>query len=146
MPVKAKSRLSGPTKRRKTGASTALALVGPNKAVPDVHEPESVEQTEGRSFSADARLYLYATLAWMHDYLPILKKEAEENGAVDAVHAHMSRYRAEQLKSAPYSAAFWESALRISNDFERLRREKNIKYISFSQVCVCAYNHIHVLT
>ena len=139
MPMTAKSRLSGPKKRRKAGASTALALVGPNKAVPDIADVD-----DGRRLSADARLCLYATLAWMHDYLPMLKKEAEENGAVDAVREHMSRHRAQQLKSATNDAAFWQSALRISNDFERLKREKCIHYISFSQVCVSV--RVHTIT
>ena len=121
--MRAKSRLSGPKKRRTDRASTA-------EQVQLCEEPPSYD------FKSDHRLTLFAILAWGHDYTPILKREAEENGAVDAVLGNASSYRQRSLQHGKQGAAFWQSALRISRDHERLKREKNIHYISFSQVCI----------
>ena len=115
----------------------------------DAHEEQaSAEGPMAERWSADARLTLFATLAWLHDYMPMLKIEAEENGAVDAVPNHISSYRLKQLskanETASRDAAFWKSALRISQVNEQLKRESNMHYISFSQVCAC-HSASHVL-
>ena len=135
MPLKAKSRLTGPKRRRIARASNPEAPSGAGIAVPGIADAdEDMEETHGR-VSAAARLELFATLAWSTDYLSVLKVEAEENGAITAVPEHVSHYRQRQLqKSASRDTAFWKSALRISRDNERLRRERNVHYISFSQV------------
>ena len=136
MPLKAKQRLHVPKRRRTIRASSAEGLADPDEAVPDVAKvDEDQEDTEGR-MSALARLELFAVLAWSSDYMPVLKMEAKENGAVDAVPEHLSSYRHRQLqKSASCDATFWKSALRISVDYERLKREHNMHYIAFSQAC-----------
>ena len=147
MPQRAKPRLSGPKRRCKNRASTAEPAA-PNEA-PAVHAA-----MQGLTFNAEARLILFAQLAWLDDYIPVLQAEAEENGAVDAVAISLSGYRARQLRKSPRAdAAFWQSALRISRDRERLKREKNVHYLSFSQVhvhvmcmyinCMCAHTRAH---
>ena len=133
MPLRPKSRLTGPKRRRTNRASTA-------EAVPDVSYVEDepaceAEEPEGRSFSASARTSLYAMLAWLPDYGPLLRHEAEENGATDGVVKYLSSHRAKQLKISTDSDAFWKSAIRVSRDQERQRREQCVHYISFSQVC-----------
>lgn len=132
MPIRAKARLSGPRKRR-----TVKASIG---------EPAALQPSDAvQGFNAEARITLYAQLAWLNDYTPLLQQEAIENGAADAVSSNLSGYRAQQMrKSSRADAVFWQSALRISKDYERLKRERNVHYISFSQVCVmCAQSILH---
>ena len=135
MPLKAKPRLTGPKRRRTATASSPEAPSGAGIAVPGIADAnEDMEETHGR-MSAAARIELFATLAWSTDYLNVLKVEAEDNGAVAAVPEHVSHNRQRLLQqSASRDTAFWKSALRISRDYERMRRERDVHYISFSQV------------
>ena len=63
MPIRAKARLSGPRKRR-----TVKASIG---------EPAALQPSDAvQGFNAEARITLYAQLAWLNDYTPLLQQEA----------------------------------------------------------------------
>ena len=118
MPLKAKVRLLGPKRRRTAKASSAEVPIAPGDGMPtpsDVDVDEGMEEAQGESEGrcAAARLETYARLAWWSDYMPLLKMECEENGAVHAVPEHVSSYRHKQLRKSAAEDAFWKSALRI---------------------------------
>ena len=145
MPQRAKSRLSGPKKRRGVHLSAAPAAADSDDAAPDgtlrgcIAEPDNAATLEpavsSRRFAA-ARLENYAMLGWAHNYERLFLLEAEANSAHEYVGEYVSNYRQRQIAAGGTTAAraVDRSSMRISHDFERLRRERCMHHIPFSQV------------
>ena len=98
------------------------------------HEEEPVVRKEQwvEPKWAEARLDFFARLAWLPDYTEVYLLEAEMNGAAAAAEQHRSEHRRRQV-AAGKDDAHQKSVLRISQDFERLKREKDRRYVGFSQ-------------
>ena len=132
MPQKPKFRLGRPKRRR---ASTAHAdeqcdaALGTEDLAASADEYEEVKTS--RKY-ADDRILLYAQLAWAPDYKEIFRFEAEINGSLDSVEDYASGYRKRQMRAGVEGVAE-DSAMRISEDRERLERERNVHYVPFSQ-------------
>jgi hypothetical protein len=138
MPKKVRAKIGRQPRRRSSAA------VGPGgqeaETLPPDEEAETrawesaagvpvEEHTEAR---AAARLRAYAVLAWEDDYEPMFMLEAELNGAVAEAERYESSYRARQVRGGDENARR-RSVKRISADLERLRRERNVHYVPFSQ-------------
>ena len=87
--------------------------------------------------NSEARLELYARLAWMPEYSAVYELEAEINGAAAAVEHYLSDHRRQQM-SAGNENVRMQSMLRISQDHERLMRERSRHYVPFSQAIKAA--------
>ena len=89
MPQRAKSRLGRPQRRSMQPASVIA------RAVPAVAEDVGVEpkRTGKGMCNSEARLELYARLAWMPEYSAVYELEAEINGAAAAVEHYLSDHR-----------------------------------------------------
>ena len=135
MPQKAKSRIGRPT-RRTQDKSLFIPLVHSAAEAQPLEEPleEPLWGGLGRGEYAEARMRLYAELAWLTDYTSVLNLEAEMNGAAMGAEEHMSGYRRREMqRSAGGEEVHWKAIRRVSHDHERLLREKNVHYVPFSQ-------------
>ena len=135
MPQKAKSRIGRPT-RRTQDKSLFIPLVHSAAEAQPLEEPleEPLWGGLGRGEYAEARMRLYAELAWLTDYTSVLNLEAEMNGAAMGAEEHMSGYRRREIqRSAGGEEVHWKAIRRVSHDHERLLREKNVHYVPFSQ-------------
>ena len=92
-------------------------------------EPEPKHRV--REYS-EARLELYARLAWLSSYRTVYELEAQMNGAAADVEHYQSDYRRQQM-DAGNDDARKRSMLRVSQDYERLLREEDMHYVPFSQ-------------
>ena len=128
MPQRAKSHLGRPVRRSRQPAHLIAHAVHATAQDAGM-EPEPEKRV--RDY-AEARLELYARLAWLHEYSVVYELEAQNNGAAAAVEHHQSNYRRLQM-GAGNDDARKQSMLRISQDYERLLREKDVHYIPFSQ-------------
>ena len=143
MPPKQRALLHGRRRRPKT--VLPKEPVGKQQEPPDSpkqddspKEEASDEQEKNARRYAEERFRLYARIAWMpaEDIRKILLNcEAMSNGAWEAVDEHASGYRLRQMSLDGPAAvrAREDAALRISGDFERLRREKDVHYMPLSQ-------------
>ena len=100
------------------------------------HGAEAVaeELPPSRVYAAE-RMSLYGRLAWLSDYTQIFKVEAAINGAAASIGSFMSSWRARRLKLGGSTAAREQerSEARVSQDYERLARERSVHHVPFSQ-------------
>ena len=135
MPRKAKSRLGPPKRRRGVHSAREQTESEGAEGVDGAEQPLIVPDEPRNRIYAEARMRIYAMLAWLYDYIPIFKLEAEENAAEEVMMNCQSGYRQRQIRRGDESGqqAHDRSLLRVSSDLERLGRERRMHRIPFSQ-------------
>ena len=134
MPQKPKRRIGRIQKRHSSTVVGSGAPYAPAAEQPAEHNANGANDVESVP-CAESRMTLYARLAWLGDYSLIFKAEAAINGAAAAIFSHMSSWRKRLLgKGGAVAAREQErSEARISQDYERLARERSVRHIPFSQ-------------
>ena len=105
---------------------------------------------QGDNKYAEARLDIYARLAWGSDYTRLLLMEAASNGSMEDVENTMSRYRRGIMSQGGDRAEeeWRRSVLRLSAGSEQRLREANSRYIPLSQAlkaCAALNDQLPVL-